>query len=85
MLNRADLPSIWIDRMSLNLRADAGVAMIRFYTLLVDQEGPSFIEACRIQTARDHLRSMVDVIAKSLNYYPTRESVAETEVVEKNV
>jgi hypothetical protein len=83
VLNRADLPSIWIDKMSLNLRADPGLAMVRFYTLLVDEEGPTVVEACRIQTTADHLRKIVEVLAKSLNFYPTPESTSKIELIAK--
>lgn len=59
---------IWVDRMELSVRADTPVATMRYYSVLLDH----LSEACRLQMSTVHLRSMVDVMCRSLDYYPDK-------------
>jgi len=68
-IQRAELPLLWVDRMEVSLRGDTPVAMLRFYSVLGNE---AILEACRIQTSAAHLRSMVDVLSKTVGYYPER-------------
>lgn len=62
------LPVIWIDATTIAVRGDLPVAMLRFYALLPE----AAVETLRMQTSIDHLRGLVDLIGKTIDYYPTR-------------
>lgn len=64
------MKSLWVDTMGMTVRADVPVATLRFFTVLEDAQQ----EACRIQTNVPHLKRMVDVICRSINYYPTKKT-----------
>ena len=54
--------------MEITTRSDMPIATLRFYSALMDH----LSEACRMQMSIQHLRNMVDVICKTLGYYPTK-------------
>jgi hypothetical protein len=56
--------------MELSIRADIPVATLRFYSVVTDR----LVEACRVQTSVEHVRQIVDVLARSLDYYPTKKA-----------
>lgn len=61
-------PPHWVDHMELAVRADIPIATIRFYAICP----PFIVESSRLQTSVDHLKKIVDVLSKSLNYYPSK-------------
>jgi hypothetical protein len=62
-------PPFWVDRMELSLRADAPIAMLRFFSIVPPN---ILIESSRLQTTVSHAKSMIDVLCRSLDYYPTK-------------
>lgn len=58
----------WTDRMTISTRADVPVATLSFYAVAMNK----LCEAARIQTSIPHLRQMVDVICRSIDYYPKK-------------
>ncbi len=58
----------WVDRMNIAYRADIPVVTLRFYSALKDQ----LCEASRLQTSVPHLRQIVDVICRAIDYYPKK-------------
>ncbi len=66
-LQSVALPLIWVDKMEVAIRGDVPVATLRFYSVV---GGEAVVEACRLQMSTAHLRAMVDVISKSIEYYP---------------
>ena len=60
--------SIWVDNMQLLTRSDSDTATLRFNTLLPEAS----YEACRLQTPVAHVRRMIDVMCRTLDYYPER-------------
>ena len=61
-------PLVWVDRMEINVRLNPPLATLRFHSALPDR----LSEVCRLQCSQDHLRRMVDVICRSIGYYPTK-------------
>ena len=59
------IPTVWVDRMQVLARAE--VATLRFQTALPEAR----YEVCRVQTSLGHLRDIVDVLCRTLEYYPT--------------
>jgi hypothetical protein len=47
--------------------------MFRFFTVLPDFGA---VECCRMQVGHDTLKNMVDLVARSLDYYPERPALA---------
>jgi hypothetical protein len=72
-LHNPALPTIWVDAAQFLTRDNPPVAMLRFYTITPE----AAVEACRIQTPLDHIRRMIDAMAKTIGYYPTPPSSAE--------
>lgn len=75
------LPTLAADSTEIMLRGGTdGVssnAIVRFYSVMPD----AAIELSRVQLSVDHIRAIVDLFAKSIDYYPTRpreDRVAET-------
>ena len=64
-----DLPTVWVDTMSITIRTEPRVAMLRFGTVMPE----AAYEACRLQTSVGHLRAMVDVICPAIDYYPEKQ------------
>jgi len=62
------LQLIWVDRMTLGVRSDIPVATIRFHSITPGR----LVEACRLQTTVKHLHEIVDVICRSIDYYPEK-------------
>src|SRR5688572_25071874 len=74
-LERHDMPTVWVDRMVLNVRTDPDLAILRFFTLYMQLDGrPVNVESSRIMVTMDHLRKMVNVMARVTNHYPTPEA-----------
>jgi len=67
------LPTVWVDTASIFVRSDPAVVMIRFYT----STATALLEACRIQTAESHVRSLIDAMSKAINHYPKPEDETE--------
>ncbi len=63
----SDVQTIWVDRAQLLLRSDEPIATIRFETAL--PEGRR--EAARIAMSVSHLRKLVDLICRMIEYKPT--------------
>ena len=59
---------IWVDSMEVAVRGDVPVVTLRFYSALREK----LAEACRVQTSTTHLRSILDVLCRSLDYYPSK-------------
>ena len=64
-----NLSSVWVDAMNLFVRGDTPVAMLRFLALVPPN---TIVEVGRIHTSIDHLKRTIDVLCKSLEYYPTK-------------
>ena len=60
----------WTDRMTISLRADVPIATLSFYSL----EPNRLREAARLQASVPHLQEVVDVICRTLDYYPEKAS-----------
>jgi ribosome-binding factor A len=65
------LKTIWVDRMELVVRADIPVATMVFLTALPDEEAQQV--ACRLQTSTNHIKKIIDVLARALDHYPVKE------------
>jgi hypothetical protein len=63
------LKLVWVDRMELLLRSDVPIATLRFYTVVGTEK---LTEACRLQTTVSHLRAIVDLLCRQLDYYPAK-------------
>lgn len=62
---------MWVDHMRVSLRNDPEVALLSFYSQLPDvEERP---EVCRIMTSRKHVHAMIDVLCRTLGYYPDKQ------------
>lgn len=71
-LKREHDPSLqltWVDLMEIHLRGDIDVATLRFYSAV---GGTIAAEACRLQTSTTHLKAIVDVLCRTLDYYPAQ-------------
>ncbi len=66
------LKLVWVDRMETLLRGDAPLATLRFYTVIGNEK---LAEACRLQTTVAHLRAIVDLLCRLLDYYPAKPKV----------
>ena len=65
--------SIWVDTSSLSLRSDLPIATLRFFEFGSDGQGvPIATEVCRLLTSVDHLKSLVNLLSRSIDYYPTK-------------
>lgn len=64
------LQLVWIDRMEIAVRGDTPVATLRFYTAMVDH----LSEVSRLQTSVTHIKSIIDVLCRNVEYYPSRPS-----------
>ena len=64
------LQLIWVDRMEIAVRGDTPVATLRFYTAMVDH----LSEVSRLQTSVTHIKAMIDVLCRTMEYYPSRPS-----------
>jgi hypothetical protein len=65
---RSDLPLHWIDSMRVTVREPAHLATLRFFSGL--EEG--HFEACRIQLPVDGLKNIVELLCRTLDYYPSK-------------
>ena len=78
-LNLGDIPvlvdhgikTIWVDRMQVHLRSDTPLGMLSFSSLVPPDK---LVEVCRLQTTEVHLKAIVDVLCRNLDYYPTKKS-----------
>ena len=68
MVENDHLPLLWVDSASFQHRSDVPITMIRFFSLVNDKS----IEMARIQTSHQHLRALVDTLARVTGHYPTR-------------
>ncbi len=60
---------VWVDKTDLFLRGDVPIGTLRFYSLVGNEK---FAEACRLQTTVTHLRAIVDLLCRQLDYYPAK-------------
>lgn len=60
---------VWVDRTELSLRSDAPIGTLRFHSVVGEEK---LAEACRLQTTVTHLRAIVDLLCKQLDYYPAK-------------
>jgi hypothetical protein len=79
-VNRPDLPTLWVDTMEMLSRSEPQVVLMRFFSIVPE----ALVEVARIQTPLVHVRRMIDVLCKSLNYYPTGEPEAGKSAGEKS-
>jgi len=57
--------------MELSVRGDTALATLRFLAVIPSPLPQSLVETGRIQLSHALLKSIVDVICKGINYYPT--------------
>ena len=69
-----NMPTARVDLVQLHAMKRVPVVMLRFFT--VTTAGP--IEACRLQTSASHRKEMLDVISRSIAYYPTQPARVQT-------
>ena len=62
------LPTLAIDAVQMLTRAGRDSAILRFYTFLPE----AAVEACRVQASKAALLDMINVLTKSMDYYPER-------------
>jgi len=67
--------------MTLSARSDIPVASLSFHTAIVDKSGEdqsgALLEVCRLQMSIAHIKSMVDVLSKSIDYYPNKQEAVK--------
>ncbi len=68
LVTNPGLPTVWVDSMNIYVRQDPPLATLRFSTVMPE----AVYEACRVQTSVAHLRAIVDVICRSIDYYPEK-------------
>lgn len=61
------MPVLWCDATVFSLRDD-GIGLMQFYAITPDAS----VEVARIQTSRQHVKNMVDLFCKTLDYYPDK-------------
>ena len=54
--------------MEINKRVDAPLVTLRFYTALAER----LTEVSRLQTSVDHVKAIIDVLARVVDHYPER-------------
>jgi len=59
--------------MQMLVRSDIPITTLRFDTTLPE----AAYEVCRLQMTVAHVKSMIDVMCQTLDYYPSRPPVAE--------
>ncbi len=65
------IKTVWIDRMQIFMRSDLPIATISFSSLIpIDM----LVEVGRFQTTASHLKGIVDVLCRTIDYYPTKSS-----------
>lgn len=64
------LQLVWVDRLEIAVRADTPVVTLRFYTAMVDH----LSEVARVQTSVTHIKAIIDVLSRNVEYYPSRPS-----------
>ncbi len=64
------LQLVWVDRMEIGVRGDVPLVTLRFYTAMVDH----LSEVSRLQTSVTHIKSIIDVLCRNVEYYPSRPS-----------
>ena len=65
------IKTVWIDRMQLFQRSDLPLATISFASL---HPPDKLVEVGRFQATITHLKAIVDVICRGIDYYPTKSS-----------
>lgn len=68
-------PPVWVDRMEFGVRGDIPIVTMRFLSMISTEH---LMECSRIQTSVTHVKQIIDVFCKSLDYYPTKEKLAES-------
>lgn len=63
------LKTVWVDKTNLYVRSDTPVATVSFSTLVSPDK---LIECARIQSTVTHLKATVDMICKTIDYYPAK-------------
>lgn len=58
----------WVDSSSVMMRGDVPIATMQFYYFTLD----AAIEVCRLQTSTSHIRAMIDLLTKVIDYYPAK-------------
>ena len=66
----ASLRLVWVDRMEIAVRGDEPLVTLRFYSAVVDH----LSEVSRIQTSVTHIKAIIDVLCRNIEYYPSRPS-----------
>jgi len=61
-------PPQWVDRMEIAVRGEVPVATLRFFSVCT----PFIVEGARLQMSTDHLKQIVDVLCRTLTYYPSK-------------
>ena len=62
------LKVLWVDTMGVLLRTDIDVISLHF----ASAAGDKMLDACRLQTSKEHAKRMVDALAQVLNHYPAK-------------
>lgn len=72
-------PLIWVDAIQTLVRGDAGGVTLRLFSLLPE----AAIEVGRLQMAENTLKMTMDILAKTLNYYPSPSTDSQQPSAEK--
>lgn len=73
--NKGTIP-IWVDSMRIMLRADDPIATLVFYSTIPEEMINE--EVVRLQTSHKHVQHIVDVLCRSLDYYPEKPQSSAT-------
>lgn len=57
------------------MRSDTSLATLRFLAVVPSPLPQSLLETARVQLSHSLLKSIVDVICRNTNYFPTPESI----------
>lgn len=70
------LPTLWVDNLRFSVRGDVPVCMLSFYQAVFGQS--SRPEVIRLAMSVRHAQSVIDIMARLLDYYPARPEGPET-------
>jgi hypothetical protein len=58
----------WVDSSSVLIRGENRIATLIFYYFMPD----AAIEVCRLQTSKDHLIALINMLSQATGHYPER-------------
>ena len=71
---RPDLPTVWFDSFRMARRSDVEIVVFSFFHKLPFEESSDQLELFRAATTTDHVRKIIDMMCRNLDYYPVKEA-----------